>query len=185
MTKPIPNLSDIHTIVFDFDGVFTDNKVWVDQDGRESVSCDRSDGLAFDLLRAYQNKGLFNAKYFILSKEPNPVVLARAKKLKLECIYGIGNKLEYIRNYFKKEFPDKQDPYAGFIYIGNDLNDLPVMRTAGYAVSPSDAHPLVQKISDLVLEQPGGQSFVRHFIERLLRLDQLSEEEIDELISNC
>jgi 3-deoxy-D-manno-octulosonate 8-phosphate phosphatase (KDO 8-P phosphatase) len=52
----LPSVNEIHTIVFDFDGVFTNNKVWVDQDGRESVCCDRSDGLAFDILRIFQRK---------------------------------------------------------------------------------------------------------------------------------
>ena len=79
----IPPLANIHTVVFDFDGVFTDNKVWVDQDGRESVRCDRGDGLAFDLLRNFKSKKKFDAEFFILSKETNAVVLARAKKLKL------------------------------------------------------------------------------------------------------
>lgn len=185
MTEALPDLSDVHTIVFDFDGVFTDNKVWVDQDGRESVRCDRGDGLAFDLLRAYQTRDLIKAKCFILSKEANPVVLARAKKLKLDCIHGVSNKLEYMYDYFKRYLPNESNPFAGFIYIGNDLNDFPVMRRAGFAVAPADAHPLIQNISDLVLEQHGGQGFVRCFIEQLLKIDQLSEEEIDELISHC
>ncbi len=90
MPKPFPALAAIHTVAFDFDGVFTDNKVWVDQDGRESVRCDRGDGLAFDLVRAFQKRGKLNAEFFILSKEPNPVVLGRARKLKLDCHHGIG-----------------------------------------------------------------------------------------------
>ena len=47
--KKLPDWRDLHTIVFDFDGVFTDNKVWVDQNGVESVRCDRGDGLGFDI----------------------------------------------------------------------------------------------------------------------------------------
>ena len=69
MPKPLPPLAAIHTVAFDFDGVFTDNKVWVDQDGRESVRCDRGDGLAFDLVRAFQLRGKLNAEFLILSKE--------------------------------------------------------------------------------------------------------------------
>ena len=78
MPKPFPVLKTIHTVAFDFDGVFTDNKVWVDQNGRETVRCDRGDGLAFDLVRAFQREGKTTANFFILSKEANPVVLARA-----------------------------------------------------------------------------------------------------------
>ena len=75
MHKPLPALETIHTVVFDFDGVFTDNKVWVDQDGRESVRCDRADGLALDLVRAYQRQGKLQAELFILSKENAPGIV--------------------------------------------------------------------------------------------------------------
>ena len=74
------NSGYIHTIVFDFDGVFTDNKVWIDQNGTESVRCDRGDGLAFDLLRRFSQQNDWNLNYFILSKEKNSVVSVRAAK---------------------------------------------------------------------------------------------------------
>ena len=67
MSKPFPAIESIHTVAFDFDGVFTDNKVWVDQFGHESVRCDRGDGLAFDLIRAYQKQEKLTANFFILS----------------------------------------------------------------------------------------------------------------------
>ena len=183
--KPLPKLSNIHTIVFDFDGVFTDNKVWVDQDGHESVRCDRGDGLAFDMIRAFQQQGKLNAEIFILSKEPNPVVLSRAQKLQLECRHGVSDKLRFMNEYFKSRFPEKNDSFNGLIYLGNDLNDLPIMRRAGYAVAPADAHIMVRDIAHLVMEQRGGEGFVRAFIELLLNINKLTEEKIDELISSC
>lgn len=185
MPKPFPNLADVHTVAFDFDGVFTDNKVWVDQDGRESVRCDRGDGLAFDFVRAFQRQGKLNAEFFILSKEANPVVLARARKLKLDCHHGVGNKLAFMKEYLKKRFPLVPDSFSGLIYVGNDLNDLPLMQYAGYSVAPIDAHPRVQEMAHLVLEQRGGEGFVRAFIERLLGINQLSKDEVNELVSNC
>lgn len=178
-------MADIHTIVFDFDGVFTDNKVWVHQDGHESVRCDRGDGLALDLVRSFQRQGKLKAELFILSKEPNPVVLSRAKKLKLECRHSISDKLLFMREYLKCKYPSKANIFDGVVYLGNDLNDLPVMRHSGYSVAPKDAHPFVRNVADLVIEKHGGEGFVRAFIERLLGIDQLTEEEIDELISNC
>jgi 3-deoxy-D-manno-octulosonate 8-phosphate phosphatase (KDO 8-P phosphatase) len=184
LPKPLPTLVSIHTVAFDFDGVFTDNKIWVDQEGRESVRCDRADGLAFDLVRAFQHRGKLNAEFFILSKELNPVVLGRARKLKLDCHHGVRDKLTFMREHFAKRFPSSLDSFAGLVYLGNDLNDLPLMRHAGYAVAPADAHPEVQKIAHLVLEQRGGEGFVRAFIERLLHISQLSKEEIDELVSD-
>lgn len=184
MPKPFPRLSDVHTVAFDFDGIFTDNKVWINQDGRESVRCDRADGLAFDFVRAYQRQGKLNAYFFLLSKEPNPVILERAKKLKLDCHHGIHDKLSFMRDHLASRVT-ASDKFAGLIYLGNDLNDLPLMRRAGFSVAPSDAHPKVLEIADLILEQRGGEGFVRKFIEDLLSINQLTMEEIDELVSNC
>lgn len=185
MAELLPPLSGIHTIAFDFDGVFTDNKVWVDQDGRELVRCDRGDGLAFDLIRAFQRNGRLKAECFILSKETNAVVLARARKLKIDCHNGVGDKLGFITRHLAGRLPGHADPFAGLVYLGNDLNDLPIMRRAGYAVAPADAHPLVSDVAHLVLPQRGGEGFVRAVIEHLLRINELSKEEIDELISDC
>ncbi len=180
-----PSLDLIHTIVFDFDGIFTNNKVLIHETGSESVACDRSDGLAFDILRAYQKVYGLNFNYFILSKESNPVVLSRAKKLKIQCKYAVSNKLNYLENYFLDNFPHHKNPFQGLVYLGNDLNDLPVMRKAGYSIAPSDAHPFVLKIAHIILPQRGGEGFIRAFIEKLLKIDSLSTEKIDELISNC
>ena len=183
--KPCPALSTIHTVAFDFDGVFTDNKVWVDQDGRESVRCDRGDGFAFDLVRSFCRRGRLDAEFFILSKEPNPVVLARARKLKLDCHHGVHDKLAFMQEYLAQRFPGDQAAFAGLVYVGNDLNDLPLMKHAGYAVAPADAHHLVRSVAHLIIERPGGDGFVRAFIERLLKINELSPEEIDELVSDC
>ncbi len=183
--KPCPALSTIHTVAFDFDGVFTDNKVWVDQDGRESVRCDRGDGFAFDLVRSFCRRGRLDAEFLILSKEPNPVVLARARKLKLDCHHGVHDKLAFMQEYLAQRFPGDQAAFAGLVYVGNDLNDLPLMKHAGYAVAPADAHHLVRSVAHLIIERPGGEGFVRAFIERLLKINELSSEEIDELVSDC
>lgn len=184
-SQSLPPLAEIHTVAFDFDGVFTDNKVWVDQDGRESVRCDRGDGLAFDLVRAFKRRGKLQAEFFILSKETNPVILARARKLKLDCQHGVGDKLEFMTNYLADRIPGHASPFAGLVYLGNDLNDLPLMRRAGFAVAPADAHPMVYHIAHLVMSQRGGEGFVRAFIELLLGINNLSKEEIDELVSDC
>jgi 3-deoxy-D-manno-octulosonate 8-phosphate phosphatase (KDO 8-P phosphatase) len=182
----LPSICDVHTIVFDFDGVFTNNKVWIDQDGRESICCDRGDGLAFDLIRAFKktSRDPF-PDIFILSKEKNSVVVERAKKLQVDCKYGIDNKLKYIKDFFSQTHPKRQKPFEGLIYIGNDLNDFLVMKSAGYSVAPMDAHPKILGIANLVIPINGGDGFVRAFIEKFLRLHTLKEGEFDEFISNC
>jgi YrbI family 3-deoxy-D-manno-octulosonate 8-phosphate phosphatase len=185
LSKPLPGINAIHTVAFDFDGVFTDNKVWIDQNGHESVRCDRGDGLAFDLVRAYQQQYNLTIKFFILSKEKNPVVIARARKLKLDCHHGVTNKLTFMRKYLENRYPSEIDHFSGVVYLGNDLNDLSLMRQVGYAVAPADAHAKVRQIADLVLQQKGGEGFVRAFIELLLGINTLKENQIHELVSNC
>lgn len=184
ITRSFPRLELIHTVVFDFDGVFTDNKVWVSREGVESVRCDRGDGLAFDFVRAWQKKGWLDAEYFILSKESDPLVQARADKLKLQCYQGVGDKLGFVEDYLTRRLPDEEDAFAGLVYLGNDLNDVPLLRRAGFSVAPADAHEVVRGIADVVMDQKGGEGFVRAFVEQLLGIHKMGEEEIDELVLN-
>jgi len=179
------DINSVHTIIFDFDGVFTNNKVLVSEDGSEAVLCSRADGLGFDLFRSYIADCGWIGNYFILSKEANPVALKRASKLKLECKGSIGNKLEYINKYFAVNLPLNLDPFSGLVYLGNDLNDLPIMRRAKYAICPSDAHLLIKKIAYKVYVEKGGDGFVRAFIEDLIGIKELTKEDLDELISYC
>ncbi len=145
-------------IVFDFDGVFTDNKVYTAQDGTETVKCDRRDGLGLNMLKA---KG---QDMFILSMESNPVVLARARKLGLEAKGGCTNKAEFLTGYLQEKGIAPKD----MLYMGNDLNDFDAMKMAGFAVAPADAHPAIKEISDLVLTALGGQGAVRELCEFIL-----------------
>jgi len=177
-SSALPHWSSIHTLVFDFDGVFTDNKVYVDQSGNESIRADRADGLAFDILRLLIERERWNLDYFILSTEANPVVSARASKLKIKCVQGVSNKADYLKQYL---LVNSKNP-MGMIYIGNDLNDLACMALASVAVSPSDAHPLIRQRSTLTLPQNGGDGFVRAFIEELIGLDKMSEEMLISLL---
>jgi 3-deoxy-D-manno-octulosonate 8-phosphate phosphatase (KDO 8-P phosphatase) len=181
---PWPSIQDVHTVVFDFDGVFTDNKVYVGQNGKEWVRCDRRDGLAIDMLRHYRKKQGLNLDLFILSTERNSVVAARASKLKLDYKQGVGNKLEYVQRYLAERHPDVSDAFSGLVFLGNDLNDLPVLEHAGFSIVPSDAHENVRAEASVVLPQTGGQGFVREAIERLLNLSSMTREEIHGLVCN-
>ncbi|MBO72149.1 MAG: hypothetical protein CMD35_00900 [Flavobacteriales bacterium] len=171
-----PHWRSVHTIVFDFDGIFTDNKVWVDENGKESVRCDRSDGLALDLLRRFTKEKKWNLTCLILSTEKNPVVSSRAKKLQILCVQGNSNKAAYLKSYLAI---NKYD-CGGLVYLGNDLNDLSAIQLAGFSVVPCDAHPLIRQQANVVLPQKGGEGFVREFVEELLCIKKLS---IDEIIN--
>ena len=80
------SINNIDAFIFDFDGVLTNNLVYIDQDGNETVRCSRADGLAFDVLHKLRKP------CFILSTEKNPIVTMRANKLKIPAIHGVVNK---------------------------------------------------------------------------------------------
>lgn len=152
-------------LVMDFDGVFTDDTVITDQDGRESVICSRSDGLGLDMLRQHDK-----VHAMILSREENPVVSARARKLKLEVYQGVQDKAQAIQQLIK----ERNLSQAEVIYIGNDLNDLPVLPYVGYFACPQDAQSEVIRRADLVLSKPGGRGAIRELIEIILRSEHES-----------
>jgi len=149
----------IAALVLDFDGVFTDNKVVVFQDGREAVICSRSDGAGIGQLK---RTGL---PILVLSTEPNPVVQARAGKLDIPCMHGITDKGKALSDWMNEK---EIDP-SQVIYVGNDLNDLPCMAQVGCAVAVADAHPEVLKQAHLVLEHPGGEGAIREICDLLLK----------------
>ena len=173
---------ELHTLIFDFDGVFTDNKVYVDENGKETIRCDRSDGLAFDILRKFKEHKKWDIEYFILSKEKNPVVVRRSEKLRIKCFNGISNKKLFIQNYLKKRFGDLDNAEKGVLYAGNDLNDLSAMIICGASIAPSDAHSIIKENASLVLDKKGGEGFVRKIIEETININSMTLEELQELL---
>jgi 3-deoxy-D-manno-octulosonate 8-phosphate phosphatase (KDO 8-P phosphatase) len=148
-------LKKIELVVFDFDGVFTDNKVYITENGMESVSCFRSDGLGLDLLRK------LNIKMAIISTEKNCVVQARAKKLRLDCYHGIDEKKIVLQSIIDQYGVD----FSKVAFVGNDINDLSCMRLVGLPVAVNDAYPEVKKAARIVLNRKGGMGAVREFCE--------------------
>ncbi len=155
------SLNDIDALVFDFDGVLTNNLVHLDQDGKEWVSCSRADGLAFDVLRK------LNKPAFILSTEKNPVVTARAEKLKIQALQGINNKVDALINLIESNDFNIEK----ILYVGNDLNDYRVMQLCGYTVCPADSHEKIKKISTITLKSNGGSGVVRELLEQVMDID--------------
>lgn len=124
-------LASVKLIAFDFDGVFTDNTVFVTQDGIESVRCWRSDGLGLARLRSA------GVQAFIVSTEANPVVMARAQKLKLPCRQAIDDKAAAILEICK----ELGVAPAQTMFVGNDINDIPAFKVVGIPVAVADAYP--------------------------------------------
>jgi N-acylneuraminate cytidylyltransferase len=143
----------IDLVISDFDGVITDNRVWVDQEGTEFVAAYRSDSIGVQLLRE------IGVEVMILSSEPNLVVEARARKMGVEVIHGVGihEKGRVMREVLKQ----KNVRAENVIYIGNDVNDLPCFEAAGWSVAVADAYPEVVQAADFVLSKPGGHGALR------------------------
>jgi YrbI family 3-deoxy-D-manno-octulosonate 8-phosphate phosphatase len=145
------NAKNIDLIVYDFDGVMTDNRVIVFQDGAEAVVVNRADGLGVDLIRSLRIPQL------ILTTESNPVVKARALKLRLEVIASCKDKKNAVRHYCKRN----DYKLRKVVYVGNDLNDLEVMKIVGFPVAPADAHPMIKAAAKLITKAKGGEGVIR------------------------
>ena len=142
-------------IVYDFDGVMTDNKVYVDQSGREMVQVNRSDGLGVSEIKK------LGIEQIIISTEKNSVVSARASKLSIPCLQGIENKKDVLINYCKKNDINLKN----IAYVGNDINDKEAMKIVGYSFCPVDAHGSIKKISNHILDTKGGNGVIRELLD--------------------
>jgi YrbI family 3-deoxy-D-manno-octulosonate 8-phosphate phosphatase len=157
--RPMPE--KVELIVSDFDGVFTDNRVWTDQDGRELVAASRSDGLR---MRDLSEHGI---SVIVLSSEENPVVKARAKKMGIEAVQEPDTRLK--GEAFHKLLAHRNVDPAHVIYVGNDENDLPCFEIAGWAVAVPDSYPKVLRAADYVLQTPGGHGALRELFDLVLK----------------
>jgi N-acylneuraminate cytidylyltransferase len=145
--------------VLDFDGVFTDNRASIHQDGSESVWVSRADGMGISQLRKH------NFPMVVTSTERNPVVAARCEKLNIECLQGIDDKLPVLT-----EWAARRDLSLSHIaYAGNDINDVECMRAAGTAIAPADAHPSALEVADIVLTASGGYGAVREISDSIIK----------------
>lgn len=145
-------------LVLDFDGVLTDDRVYVTEDGKEMVACTRGDGLGITLLRRA------GFPVLVLSTEKNPVVAARCTKLQVECIQGCADKTQEL----KRSLSEKNVPASHVIFVGNDVNDIGCLRLAGCGFAVADAHPMLKEAAKGVLSRPGGRGAVREVAELIL-----------------
>ncbi|MCW5875552.1 MAG: acylneuraminate cytidylyltransferase [Anaerolineales bacterium] len=155
--RPLPDT--VRLLVLDFDGVMTDNRVWVDQDGREQVAANRSDGLGLMQLRKA------GVELLVISMETNPVVARRCEKLGIAYHQGIDDKATLL----KQILAEKNIPAAETVYVGNDTNDLPCFPLVGCAVAVGDAHSAVLREADIVLIYPGGRGAVRELCDLIMQ----------------
>lgn len=146
-------------LVSDFDGVMTDNKVLVREDGMEHVFCNRSDGLG---IRYIKDMGI---DVIVLSTEENKVVSARCRKLGVECYQGKLDKLDCLKEIIARRGLNASE----VVYVGNDINDLECLKHAGAAIVVSDARDDVKKAADIVLDTAGGNGVFMELYEIMKR----------------
>ncbi|MFF6993595.1 cytidylyltransferase domain-containing protein [Streptomyces sp. NPDC008313] len=154
----LPTADDIDAVVLDFDGTQTDDRVLIDSDGREFVSVHRGDGLGIAALR---RSGL---ALLILSTEANPVVAARARKLRLPVLHGIDRKDLALKQWCEEQgiAPER------VLYVGNDVNDLPCFALVGWPVAVASAHDVVRGAARAVTTVPGGDGAIREIASWIL-----------------
>ncbi|MFG3100438.1 cytidylyltransferase domain-containing protein [Streptomyces sp. NPDC048182] len=154
----LPTRADVDAVVLDFDGTQTDDRVWIDQDGHETVAVHRGDGLGIAALR---RAGLTP---LILSTEVNPVVAARARKLRVPVLHGIDRKDLALKQWCEEQgvAPER------VLYVGNDVNDLPCFALVGWPVAVAGAHDAVRGAARAVTAVAGGAGAVREIAGWLL-----------------
>lgn len=159
MDADSPALEDlirkVRLVAFDFDGVFTDNTVYVSQDGTETVRCSRRDGLGLDKLRR------LGVETVIVSTEPNPVVSARARKLKIRCFQDCADKRATLEGIAR----EIGITLAEIAFVGNDINDLPCLTSVGLPIVVHDSHEDVLTLGRYRTRTPGGHGAVREICD--------------------
>ncbi len=150
-------LQQVQLVVFDFDGVFTNNTVLVSQQGVESVQCWRSDGLGLSRLKQ------IGVHLYIVSTEENPVVMVRANKLKVPCVQGVADKALAIKTICHELSVNLKNT----LFMGNDINDIPAFQVVGFPVAVADAYEEVDPYVLFKTKKPGGFGAVRELCDMI------------------
>lgn len=145
----------IKLVIFDFDGVFTDNSVYVSQDGIESVKCHRSDGLGISRLKSLR------IPIYIISTESNIVVSVRAKKLKIPVYQDVKDKSEAVKTLCKK----LNIKLENTMFVGNDINDIPALKICGFPLAVKDCYNEIKPYVKFITQNNGGKGAVREICD--------------------
>ena len=153
----------VRLLITDFDGCWTDDAVYVDQNGIESVRCLRADGFGITRLQAA------GVPVVVLSAEVNPVVAARCRKLKVECYQTAQPKLQALKGIMSATRPDI--PLSEVAYMGNDVNDIECLAAVGLPIIVPTSELAVLKwrtVGTYVTRRWGGNGAVREVCDLIL-----------------
>ena len=150
----------VNLFICDVDGVLTDSKIFYGEKDYSGKFFNVRDGLAFKLLKSAGIKSM------ILSGKKSGILKNRLKEIEVDIVFdNIKDKLKIL-----KEFCDKQKyKFENICYIGDDLNDIPVLKNVGLPVAPSDAVDEVKRIVSIITKQQGGHGAVREIVEKIIK----------------
>ena len=151
-------MKNVECILYDFDGVMTDNRVYLCEDGKETVCVNRADGLAVDRIRE------LGIRQAIVSTERNKVVVRRAEKLRIDVLHGIRDKGEAVKEYCRLNSIDRSKT----LFVGNDINDLSAFDVVGIKGCPSDASLEIINNADWIAESKGGYGVIRELFDWII-----------------
>ena len=149
------NIKNIKLIIFDFDGVFTDNRVMTSQEGIETISCWRSDGIGLNRIMK------LGVKAVIVSTESNPVVSVRSAKLGIPCIQSVEDKALAVREVLSKYNVKKENT----MFVGNDINDIPAFLEVEFPIGVADSYPEIYPYLVHKTTKNGGFGAVREICD--------------------
>lgn len=153
--------ANIRYFFTDVDGTLTDGSTYYSSNGEVMKKFSHIDGTGFFLL------GQSGITAGMITGESNDIILRRAEKLKIKhCLTGINDKL----NHLQKFADDQNILLAQIAYIGDDLNDLALLKNVGLSFAPGNAHILIKKNVDICCETLGGDGAFREAVEKLLFL---------------
>lgn len=153
------DMRNVKLLVLDFDGVVTDNKVYVGSDGRETVCCSRADSLGIELLR---ERGI---RTVVISKEKNPVVAARCRKLAVSCHQGVDDKASTLKRILARCHISARET----CYIGNDVNDISCITMVGFGCAVRDAEAVLKRKARYVTARRGGNGAIREVCDLIVK----------------
>ena len=157
----IEKAKKIKLLILDVDGVMTDGRIILGDDGKELKFFDVKDGHGIKLAH---RAGLTTAS---ISGRESKLVLLRAKELGIEIVYqNTHDKVGICEKILKQKGFSAEEA----AYIGDDIVDLPIMNKVGFSIAVADALPYVKDAADLVTEKEGGHGAVREVIEFILKV---------------
>jgi N-acylneuraminate cytidylyltransferase len=163
---PADNIPEIKLLLTDCDGCLTDAGMYYSEHGDELKKFNTRDGMGFAILR---DRGIFTG---IITSENVSLNRRRAEKLKLDILeVGCKNKVETVKLICQ----ERGIALENIAYIGDDINDLDVIRAVGYGCAPADAMPIIRAAAKYVTKAKGGEGVIREVVEKILKLDSNNE----------